>query len=94
MNENVYKIIELAGSSKATIEEAVKNALSRASESLRDSRWFEVTQIRGRIVDNEVAFWQVGLKLGFALEGRDHRFTCPLGESDGPAGIVNCAFLT
>ena len=70
MSEHTYKIIELVGSSKATIEEAVKNALSKASESVRNSRWFEVTQIRGEIENNKVAYWQVGLKLGFNVEDR------------------------
>ena len=70
MSEHTYKIIELVGSSRATIEEAVKNALSKASESIRNSRWFEVTQIRGEIENNKVAYWQVGLKLGFNVEDR------------------------
>lgn len=68
MNEHAYKVIELVGSSKATIEEAVKNALSKASESLNKSRWFEVTEIRGAIENNDVAYWQVGVKLGFNTE--------------------------
>lgn len=69
MNEHTYKVIELVGSSKATIEEAVKNAFSTASESLNKSRWFEVTEIRGAIENNDVAYWQVGVKLGFNTEG-------------------------
>lgn len=68
MSEHTYKVIELVGSSKATIEDAVKNALSKASESLRNSRWFEVTQIRGQIENNEAAYWQIGLKIGFTVE--------------------------
>ncbi len=70
MSEHTYKVIELVGSSKTTIEEAVKNALFRASQSLRNSRWFEITQIRGQIENNGVAYWQVGLKLGFTVESR------------------------
>ena len=69
MKEHTYKVIELVGSSKATIEEAVKNALSKASESLGNSRWFEVTEIRGAIENKDVAYWQVGVKLGFSTEG-------------------------
>lgn len=69
MNDHAYKIIELVGTSKTTIEEAVKNALSKASESIRSSRWFEITEIRGQIENNEVAYWQVGLKFGSTIEG-------------------------
>jgi rubredoxin/flavin-binding protein dodecin len=68
MSEHTYKLIELVGSSKASIEDAVKTALSKAAESLRNSRWFEVTQIRGEIQNSEVAYWQVGLKFGFIVE--------------------------
>jgi rubredoxin/flavin-binding protein dodecin len=70
MSGHTYEVIELVGSSKATIEEAVKNALSTADESLGNSRWFEVTQIRGEIENSEVAYWQVGLKLGFNAEAK------------------------
>ena len=73
MNEHTYKVIELVGSSKTTIEEAVKNVLSRAAESLRNSRWFEVIQIRGEIENNEVAYWQVVLKLGFNAETQQEK---------------------
>lgn len=65
MSEHTYKVIELVGSSKATIEEAVKNALSKTAETIDNSRWFEVTEIRGVIEDGAVAYWQVSVKLGF-----------------------------
>ena len=70
MSEHVYKVIELIGSSKTSIEDAVKNALSKASESLRNSRWFEIAEIRGEIENNEVAYWQVVMRLGFNVEDR------------------------
>ena len=68
MTDNVYKVVELVGSSETSIEEAVQNAISRADATLRRLRWFEVTQTRGHIVDGKVAYYQVTLKVGFTLE--------------------------
>jgi hypothetical protein len=68
MSDHVYKKIELVGSSPTSIEEAVKNALARAAQSVRNMRWFEVTETRGHIVDGKVDHWQVTLKVGFTLE--------------------------
>jgi flavin-binding protein dodecin len=68
MSEHVYKKIELVGSSPKSIEEAVTNALTRAAQSVRNMRWFEVTETRGHIVDGKVDHWQVTLKVGFTLE--------------------------
>lgn len=68
MAEHVYKVVELVGSSRTTIEDAVQNALTKAGESLRNMRWFEVTETRGYIEDGRVAFWQVTIKLGFTIE--------------------------
>lgn len=71
MNDPVYKLIEITGSSSASIEDAVQNALRRASQSVRHMRWFEIVNTRGRIEDGAVAAWQVTLKIGFALEDGD-----------------------
>ena len=68
MSDHVYKKIELVGSSATSIEEAVTNALARAAETVRNMRWFEVTETRGHIVDGKVDHWQVTLKVGFTLE--------------------------
>ncbi len=68
MSEHVYKKIELVGSSKKSIEEAVENALARAEKSVRSMRWFEVTETRGHIVDGKIDHWQVTVKVGFTLE--------------------------
>ena len=68
MSDHVYKKIELVGSSPTSIEEAVTNALTRAAQSVRNMRWFEVTETRGHIVDGKVDHWQVTLKVGFTLE--------------------------
>ncbi|HEC22417.1 MAG TPA: dodecin domain-containing protein [Chloroflexi bacterium] len=68
MSDQVYKLIEVTGTSGSSLEEAIQNAVSRAAKTVRAMRWFEVVEIRGRIDDNQVAQWQVTLKIGFALE--------------------------
>ncbi len=68
MSDHVYKIVELTGSSTESIEEAIKNAVGRANDTVRNMRWFEVTDTRGYIEDGSVAHWQVTLKIGFTLE--------------------------
>lgn len=69
MANHVYAISELVGSSPDGVERAVQNALSSASETVRNLDWFEVTEIRGHLTDSgEVADWQVGLKLGFRVQ--------------------------
>lgn len=68
MQDHVYKIVELAGSSETSIDDAILTAISRASSSLRHLRWFEVQQIRGHIEDGEVSHYQVVLKVGFTLD--------------------------
>jgi dodecin len=68
MSEHIYKKIEIVGSSPNGFEEAVRNALARAQQTVRNMRWFEVTETRGYIEDGKVAHWQVTLKIGFTLE--------------------------
>ena len=68
MSEHVYKHIELTGSSKTSIEEAIQNAVNKAAQSVRNMRWFVVTEQRGYIDDNAVADYQVTIKIGFTLE--------------------------
>ncbi len=69
MPDHIYKTIELVGSSSQGVEDAVQKAVAKASESLRNLRWFEVLETRGHIEGGRVAHWQVTLKLGFTLEG-------------------------
>lgn len=68
MSDHVYKTIELVGSSAASIEDAVATAVTRASATVRNLRWFEVTETRGHIEGGRIAHWQVTVKLGFTLE--------------------------
>jgi dodecin len=68
MSDHIYKKVELVGSSPDGIEEAIKNALSRAQKTVRNMRWFEVNEMRGYLEDGKIAHWQVSLKVGFTLE--------------------------
>lgn len=68
MSDHIYKKIELVGSSRASIEEAVSNALSRAEKTVRNMRWFEVSETRGHIENGKVDHWQVTIKVGFTLD--------------------------
>ncbi|MCB0173773.1 MAG: dodecin domain-containing protein [Anaerolineae bacterium] len=71
MTDHVYKKIELTGSSDVSIEDAVENAVVKASQTIRNMRWFEVVETRGYIDNDQVAYWQVTIKIGFTLEGED-----------------------
>ncbi len=68
MSDHIYKKIEIVGSSTVGSDDAVRNALEKASKSIRNMDWFEVTETRGHIVDGKVAHWQVSLKIGFRLD--------------------------
>lgn len=69
MTDHVYKSLELTGSSKTGIEDAVSKAIAKASQTIRNIHWFEVVETRGHVVDGKVAHWQVTIKVGFTLEG-------------------------
>jgi dodecin len=68
MDNHVYKILELVGSSEKSIEDAIQSAITRAKATIRGMRWFEVLQTRGYIADGTVHTYQVTLKVGFTLE--------------------------
>lgn len=69
MNDHTYKVVELVGSSTEGTDQAIRNAIDRASQTIRDLKWFEVTQMRGHIEDGKVGHFQVVIKAGFSLEG-------------------------
>ncbi|AMG88100.1 dodecin domain-containing protein [Bordetella parapertussis] len=71
MSSHVYKQIELVGSSTVSSDDAIAQAIARASDTLRHLDWFEVTETRGHIKDGKVAHWQVSLKIGMRLEADD-----------------------
>ena len=68
MKDHVYKKVELTGSSTESSDQAIRNAISKAGESLRHIDWFEVMETRGEIRDGLITHWQVTLKVGFRLE--------------------------
>jgi dodecin len=68
MSEHVYKTIELTGSSKKSIEDAVEKAVAKAAKSVRNMRWLEVLSTRGYLDKGKIAYWQVTMKIGFTLE--------------------------
>ncbi|MFI7611882.1 dodecin domain-containing protein [Nonomuraea terrae] len=68
MTDRTYRVTEIVGTSEESVDEAIRNGLRRASQTLRHLDWFEVTEIRGHIESGEVAHIQVGMKVGFRLE--------------------------
>jgi flavin-binding protein dodecin len=71
MSDHTYRITEIVGSSNEGVDEAIRNGISRASQTLRNLDWFEVTQVRGQIENGQIQHFQVGLKVGFRLEDSD-----------------------
>jgi dodecin len=63
-DNHVYRIIQVAGSSENSIEDAIQNAVGRASRTLRQVGWFEVLETRGHVEDGKVAHYQVTVKIG------------------------------
>jgi hypothetical protein len=68
-HHHVYKKVEVVGSSKKSIEDAIENAIAECSKNLRNIEWFEVQETRGHVVDGKVGHYQVVLKIGFKIEG-------------------------
>jgi hypothetical protein len=68
MTNHVYKSIELTGSSPTSSDDAIRTAIAKAAKSVRDIRWFQVTETRGQVDNGKVAHWQVTIKVGFTLE--------------------------
>ena len=68
MSDHTYRVTEIVGSSSDSLQQAIRNGVARASQTLRNLDWFEVTEIRGQIVGDEVAHFQVGMKVGFRLD--------------------------
>ena len=71
MSDNVYSVTKLVGTSSKSIENAIENAVSTASKTLKNLDWFEVKETRGYITDNKVAYYQVTLELGFRYDRKD-----------------------
>jgi dodecin len=68
MSSRTYRVTEIVGTSPQSVDDAIRNGISRAAQSLRHIDWFEVTEVRGHVLDGNVEHFQVGLKVGFRLE--------------------------
>ncbi|MFH9011323.1 dodecin [Streptomyces sp. NPDC017943] len=68
MSHHTYRVTEIVGTSHEGVDQAIRNGVERASQTLRNLDWFEVTQVRGQLEEGRIAHWQVGLKVGFRLE--------------------------
>jgi flavin-binding protein dodecin len=68
MDEHIYKQIELTGSAKTSMEDAIQNAITKASQTLHNLHWFQVVDTRGYIENGKVDYWQVTIKLGFRID--------------------------
>lgn len=70
MSSHTYRVTEIVGSSVESVDDAIRSGIDRASQTLRELDWFEVTEIRGHLEEGRIAHYQVGLKVGFRLEDR------------------------
>ncbi|GAA0477040.1 hypothetical protein Aca07nite_85200 [Actinoplanes capillaceus] len=68
MTHHVYRLTEVVGSSPASVDDAIRTAITKAAETIRNIEWFEAKEIRGQVVDGEVAHYQVLVKLGFRVD--------------------------
>ncbi len=69
MSDHIYRVTEVVGSSPESVQQAIRNGIDRVARTVRNVEWFETTEIRGRVEDGEIVAFQVGLKVGFRLEG-------------------------
>ena len=68
MSDHVYRLSEIVGSSTTSVDDAVRTAIRKASETVRNIEWFQTQEIRGQVADGDVAYFQVTLKIGFRVE--------------------------
>ncbi|MCW2622834.1 MAG: uncharacterized protein JWL64_2436 [Frankiales bacterium] len=68
MSDHVYRLSEIVGSSPTSVDEAIRTAIAKASQTVRHIEWFQTEEIRGQVVEGEVAYFQVRLKIGFRVD--------------------------
>lgn len=68
MSDHVYRLSEIVGSSETSVDDAIRTAVRKAAQTVRNIEWFQAEEIRGQVVDGDVAFFQVTLKIGFRVE--------------------------
>nr|WP_218860188.1 dodecin [Petropleomorpha daqingensis] len=68
VSDHVYRLSEIVGSSQTSVDDAIRNAISKAAQTVRNIEWFETKEIRGQVVEGGIAYFQVRLKVGFRVE--------------------------
>jgi flavin-binding protein dodecin len=68
VSDHVYRLSEIVGSSGTSVDEAIRTAIRKASQTVRNIEWFQTEEIRGQVVDGDVAYFQVRLKIGFRVD--------------------------
>ena len=68
MSDHVYGLSEIVGSSTTGVDDAIRAAIRKASQTIRHIEWFETSEIRGHVVDGDIAYYQVKLKIGFRVD--------------------------
>lgn len=68
MSDHVYRLSEIVGSSPTSVDDAIRTAISKAAQTVRNIDWFQAEEIRGQVVDGEVAYFQVTVKIGFRVD--------------------------
>ena len=68
MGDHVYRLSEIVGSSRTSVDDAIRTAITKAAQTVRNIDWFQTEEIRGQVVDGDVAYFQVTLKIGFRVE--------------------------
>ena len=68
MSDHVYRLSEIVGSSQTSVDDAIRTAVRKAAETVRNIEWFQTEEIRGQVVDGDVAYYQVTLKIGFRVD--------------------------
>jgi flavin-binding protein dodecin len=69
VSDHIYRVTEVVGSSSESVQQAIRNGIERVSRTVRNVEWFETTEVRGRVENGEITAFQVGLKVGFRLDG-------------------------
>jgi len=82
MPDRTFKLIEVCGTSKTDLEGAVQNSISRAAESIENLKWFEVTEIRGQIKNDQIIEWQIVLKISFEVKSREQKKEKNISQKD------------
>jgi flavin-binding protein dodecin len=68
VSDHVYRLSEIVGSSRTSVDDAIRNAIRKAAQTVRNIEWFQAKEIRGQVVDGDVAYYQVTLKVGFRVD--------------------------